>query len=150
MTGNEEHAMEQKIQEMTVQNANTNTQVVHDAHTGEEEMREEAAETMIQSGNNTTHRGALHLVAQQHKEQTTRKKKPTGLKSPALPETDYKIVYRPQNGLHLAKWKDSDAAIAMSQAMNMPLRDFVSKITVQVQWTQNLLVVSTAHEELIN
>ncbi|KAH9371344.1 hypothetical protein HPB48_010069 [Haemaphysalis longicornis] len=37
-----------------------------------------------------------------------------------------------------------------NQAMNMPLRDLVNKITVQVQWTQNLLVVSTAHEELIN
>ncbi|KAH9369947.1 hypothetical protein HPB48_001824 [Haemaphysalis longicornis] len=84
------------------------------------------------------------------KEQPTRKRKPTDLKSPALPETDYKIVYRPQNGLHLAKWKDSDAAIAMSQAMNMPLRGFVNRITVRVQWTQNLLVISTAHEELIN
>lgn len=91
------------------------------------------------------------LTASSNKENPpTRMKKPTSNKSPPLPETDYKIVYRPPPGLKLAKWRDSDAAIAMAQAMDMPLKEFVSKVTTQVQWTQNLLIASTAHEELVD
>ncbi|KAH9378445.1 hypothetical protein HPB48_018157 [Haemaphysalis longicornis] len=32
----------------------------------------------------------------------------------------------------------------------MPLRDFVNKVTTQVQWAQNLLVASTAREDMID
>ncbi|KAH9372735.1 hypothetical protein HPB48_008967 [Haemaphysalis longicornis] len=80
----------------------------------------------------------------------TGRKKSTASKSPPLPEMDYKVVYRPPPGLQLAKWKDSDAAIAMARAMNMPLKDFVNQVTTQVQWTQNLLLASTPHEELVD
>ncbi|KAH9375196.1 hypothetical protein HPB48_017794 [Haemaphysalis longicornis] len=59
-------------------------------------------------------------------------------------------VFRPTPGLHLAKWKDSDAALAMARAVDMPLRDFVNKVTTQVQGAQNLFVASTAHEDMID
>ncbi|XP_077564655.1 cytochrome P450 3A13-like [Haemaphysalis longicornis] len=47
-------------------------------------------------------------------------------------------------------WKDSDAAIAMTRAMNIPLKDFVNQVTAQVHWKQHLLLASTPHEELVD
>ncbi|KAH9374446.1 hypothetical protein HPB48_014580 [Haemaphysalis longicornis] len=42
------------------------------------------------------------------------------------------------------------AALSMARAVDMPLRDFGSKVTTQVQWAQNVLVASTAHEDMID
>lgn len=66
-----------------------------------------------------------------------------------MPETDYKIVYKPPIGLKQVKWRYSDAAIAMVRAMDMPFKEFVRKVTTQVQWTKSLLVASTVLEKLV-
>ncbi|KAH9383141.1 hypothetical protein HPB48_023876 [Haemaphysalis longicornis] len=67
---------------------------------------------------------------------------------PKLPDNEYKIIYRPRTGLCLSKWSDKIITQGFATAGNVPLRDFYSQVTIQTQWDQNLIVASTASEDL--
>ncbi|KAH9378507.1 hypothetical protein HPB48_001674 [Haemaphysalis longicornis] len=166
MTQEEEEEMQDETPETVHQGENNAVKVSFDADSGrtvyqtlwmkEVHRRSAAKKKKEEEGKSETAAGINSLSKVASNPSTSIGKPPrrtgksTGNRSPPLPETDYKIVFRPTPGLHLAKWKDSDAALAMARAVDMPLRDFVNKVTTQVQWAQNLLVASTAHEDMID
>ncbi|KAH9367559.1 hypothetical protein HPB48_002851 [Haemaphysalis longicornis] len=66
---------------------------------------------------------------------------------PKLPEDEYKIVYRPHTGLKVSAWPDKSIAQGLAVAGGFHIKDFYAHVTVQTQWTQNLIVASTADED---
>ncbi|KAH7983346.1 hypothetical protein HPB52_011342 [Rhipicephalus sanguineus] len=68
-------------------------------------------------------------------------------KMPPLPLDDFKIVYRPQAGLELAKWNTVAVMHAIGRASGLSQQDFNDKVRVQVQRTENLIIASTAAKE---
>ncbi|KAH6922460.1 hypothetical protein HPB50_014240 [Hyalomma asiaticum] len=65
---------------------------------------------------------------------------------PPLP-FDYKVVYRPQAGLELAKWNNIAIVLAIARARGFAQQDFSEKVCVQVQRLENLIIASTAKWE---
>ncbi|KAH6927612.1 hypothetical protein HPB50_006163 [Hyalomma asiaticum] len=72
------------------------------------------------------------------------RRKPT---MPPLPFDDYKVVYRPQAGLELAKWNNIAIVHAIGKASGFAQQDFSEKVCVQVQRLENLIIASTAEWE---
>ncbi|KAH9373304.1 hypothetical protein HPB48_018357 [Haemaphysalis longicornis] len=68
---------------------------------------------------------------------------PRKVSAPRLPETDYKVVYRPRDGWRLATWSDRQLTHGLQQASNIPQNIFYQQVTLQVQATENLMVAST-------
>ncbi|KAH6929610.1 hypothetical protein HPB50_003122 [Hyalomma asiaticum] len=66
---------------------------------------------------------------------------------PPLPFDDYKVVYRPQAGLELAKWNNIAIVHAIGKASGFAQQDFSEKVCVQVQRLENLIIASTAEWE---
>ncbi|KAH7943195.1 hypothetical protein HPB52_006291 [Rhipicephalus sanguineus] len=66
---------------------------------------------------------------------------------PPLPFDDYKVVYRPQAGLELAKWNNIAIMHAIGRASGLSQQDFGEKVCVQVQRLENLIIASTAKWE---
>lgn len=66
---------------------------------------------------------------------------------PKLPESDYKIVYRPRDGLRLAAWSDRQITAGIQTASRIPEGSFNQQIVIQVQAVQNLIVASTPNDE---
>lgn len=66
---------------------------------------------------------------------------------PPLPLDDFKIVYRPQAGLDLAKWNTVAVMHAIGRASGLSQQDFNDKVRVQVQRIENLIIASTADKE---
>lgn len=71
---------------------------------------------------------------------------PRGTPAPRLPDTDYKVVFRPRTGLRVAAWTDRQIAQSLQQASNIPQHIFYAHVTVQIQAPQNLIVASTPEE----
>lgn len=67
--------------------------------------------------------------------------------APRLPESDFKVIYRPRDGLRLASWSDRQITAGVQLASKIPERAFNQQVTVQVQAIQNLIVTSTPNEE---
>lgn len=65
---------------------------------------------------------------------------------PKLPESDYKIVYRPRDGLRLAAWSDRQITAGIQTASGIPEGNFNQQIVIQVQAVQNLIVASTPND----
>ncbi|KAH9365724.1 hypothetical protein HPB48_009615 [Haemaphysalis longicornis] len=72
---------------------------------------------------------------------------PRGTPAPLLPDTDYKVVFRPRTGLRAAAWTDSQIAHSLQQATNIPQQIFYAQVTAQIQAPQNLIVASTPEED---
>ncbi|KAH6930882.1 hypothetical protein HPB50_020632 [Hyalomma asiaticum] len=72
------------------------------------------------------------------------RRKPT---MPPLPFDDYKVVYRPQAGLELAKWNNIAIVHAIGKASGFAQQDFSEKVCVQAQRLENLIIASTAEWE---
>lgn len=68
-------------------------------------------------------------------------------KMPPLPLDDFKIVYRPQAGLDLAKWNTVAVTHAIGRVSGLSQQDFNDKVRVQVQRMENLIIASTAAKE---
>lgn len=66
---------------------------------------------------------------------------------PKLPEDEYKIVYRPRTGLKVSAWPDKCIAQGLAVASGLPIKDFYAHVIIQTQWSQNLIVASTADED---
>lgn len=66
---------------------------------------------------------------------------------PKLPESDYKIIYRPRDGLRLAAWSDRQITAGIQTASRIPEGSFNQQIVIQVQAVQNLIVASTPNDE---
>lgn len=60
-----------------------------------------------------------------------------------LPESDYKIVFRPRSGLRIAAWPDRQLMHSIQQASGIPERRFYAQVITQPQAQQNLVTVST-------
>ncbi|KAH9378803.1 hypothetical protein HPB48_008111 [Haemaphysalis longicornis] len=61
--------------------------------------------------------------------------------APRLPEMDYKVIFRPRDGLRLASWSDRQAASAIPEGA------FNQQVVIKVQAVQNLIVASTPNAE---
>ncbi|KAG0430712.1 hypothetical protein HPB47_022450 [Ixodes persulcatus] len=66
--------------------------------------------------------------------------------APRLPDTDYKIIYRPRAGLRVAAWNDRQMTQSIEQASKIPYHVFNAYVTIQPQASQNLIVASTPDE----
>ncbi|KAH9374965.1 hypothetical protein HPB48_022619 [Haemaphysalis longicornis] len=64
-----------------------------------------------------------------------------------LPESDFKVIYRPRDVLRLASWSDRQITAGVQLASKIPERAFNQQVTVQVQAIQNLIVTSTPNEK---
>ncbi|KAH9367642.1 hypothetical protein HPB48_013646 [Haemaphysalis longicornis] len=62
-------------------------------------------------------------------------------------KSDFKVIYRPRDGLRLASWSDRQITAGVQLASKIPGRAFNQQVTVQVQAIQNLIVTSTPNEE---
>lgn len=71
---------------------------------------------------------------------------PRGTHAPRLPDTDYKVVFRPRTGLRVAAWTDRQITQSLQQASKIPQHIFYGQVTVQIQAQQNLIVASTPEE----
>lgn len=60
-------------------------------------------------------------------------------KMPPLPLDDFKIVYRPQAGLDLAKWNTVAVTHAIGRVSGLSQQDFNDKVRVQFQRMENLI-----------
>lgn len=72
---------------------------------------------------------------------------PRASPAPRLPESDYKIIYRPRDGLRLASWSDRQIAAGLQAASGIPEGIFNHQVIIQVQAIQNLVVASTPNED---
>ncbi|KAH6921027.1 hypothetical protein HPB50_027985 [Hyalomma asiaticum] len=66
---------------------------------------------------------------------------------PPLPLDDFKIVYRRQAGLELAKWNTIAVMDAIGIASGLPQQHFNDKVRVQVQRIEHLIIASNTREE---
>lgn len=66
---------------------------------------------------------------------------------PPLPPSDYKIVFRPRDGLDFSKWQSHRVARAVSQAAHITATES-DALTLRIRNEQNLAVASTPKEEL--
>ncbi|KAG0444843.1 hypothetical protein HPB47_013321 [Ixodes persulcatus] len=66
--------------------------------------------------------------------------------APRLPDTDYKIIYRPRAGLRVAAWNDRQMTQSIQQASKIPDHVFNTYVTIQPLALQNLIVASTPNE----
>ncbi|KAM7307546.1 hypothetical protein ISCGN_011182 [Ixodes scapularis] len=66
--------------------------------------------------------------------------------APRLPDTDYKVVYRPRDGLRIAAWSDRQLTASIQKASRIPEGAFNQRVVIQVQAVQNLIVASTPYE----
>ncbi|KAM7293815.1 hypothetical protein ISCGN_023398 [Ixodes scapularis] len=67
-------------------------------------------------------------------------------RAPRLPDTDYKVVYRPRDGLRIAAWSDRQLTASVQKASRIPEGAFNQRVVIQVQTVQNLIVASTPYE----
>ncbi|KAH9378660.1 hypothetical protein HPB48_008504 [Haemaphysalis longicornis] len=66
---------------------------------------------------------------------------------PNLPEDESKIGYHPHTCLKVSAWPDKIIAQGLAVAGGFHIKDFCAHVTVQTQWTQNLIVASPADED---
>lgn len=66
---------------------------------------------------------------------------------PPLLFDDYKVVYRPQARLELAKWNNIAIMQAIRRASGLSQQYFCEKVWVQVQRQENMIITSTAEWE---
>lgn len=67
--------------------------------------------------------------------------------APRLPEMDYKVIFRPRDGLRLASWSDRQITAGIQAASAIPEGAFNQQVVIQVQAVQNLIVASTPNAE---
>ncbi|KAM7305711.1 hypothetical protein ISCGN_015607 [Ixodes scapularis] len=72
--------------------------------------------------------------------------RPPGTPAPRLPDSDYKVVFRPRTGLRVAAWNDRQLAQSLQRASKIPEYIFYARVTVQIQASQNLIVAGTPEE----
>ncbi|KAG0423515.1 hypothetical protein HPB47_000745 [Ixodes persulcatus] len=72
--------------------------------------------------------------------------RPPGTPAPRLPDSDYKVVFRPRTGLRVAAWNDRQLTQSLQQASKIPEHIFYARVTVQIQASQNLIVAGTPEE----
>ncbi|KAH7937320.1 hypothetical protein HPB49_010698 [Dermacentor silvarum] len=82
---------------------------------------------------------------QQDQGSRTNGKPPPRCATPPLPD-DYKVVYRPRTGMKLSSWPDEKITEGLARASGSPFKEFCAKVTIQMQWKQNLIIASTADE----
>ncbi|KAH9384820.1 hypothetical protein HPB48_026838 [Haemaphysalis longicornis] len=70
--------------------------------------------------------------------------------APRLPEIDYKILFRPRDGLRLASWSDRHITAGIQAASAIPEGAFNQQVVIQVQAVQNLIVASTPNAESVD
>lgn len=66
-------------------------------------------------------------------------------KPPPLPKDDYKLVIRPKEGLALAKLSPAQLSEALLQEAKLTWRE--ADLRIRVDETQNILTVSTPHQQ---
>lgn len=76
----------------------------------------------------------------------TRRTPPRSVPRPQLPDSDYKIIYRPQAGFRVASWSDRQVSQGIQKASNIPEAAFYARVTIQTQAVQNLIIASTPDE----
>lgn len=84
------------------------------------------------------------------RERQSKKQPPPLLRTPPapkLPESDYKIVFRPRSGLRISAWPDRQLTHSIQQASLIPERRFYAQVITQPQAQQNLITVSTPDED---
>ncbi|KAH6942792.1 hypothetical protein HPB50_010653 [Hyalomma asiaticum] len=96
------------------------------------------------AGGKTTQEATPTKEATSTQQSQPQRRKPT---MPPLPFDDYKVVYRPQAGLELAKWNNIAIVHAIGKASGFAQQDFSEKVCVQVQRLENLIIASTAEWE---
>ncbi|KAH7975487.1 hypothetical protein HPB52_002118 [Rhipicephalus sanguineus] len=96
------------------------------------------------AGETTTPEGKPHKEETSTQQPQPQRRKPM---LPPLPFDDYKVVYRPQAGLELAKWNNIAIMHAIGRASGLSQQDFGEKVCVQVQRLENLIIASTAEWE---
>ncbi|KAH7952673.1 hypothetical protein HPB49_000309 [Dermacentor silvarum] len=69
------------------------------------------------------------------------------LRLPPLPPSEYKIVFRPRDGLDFSKWQSHRVARVVSQAAHITATES-DALTMRICNEQNLAVASTPKEEL--
>ncbi|KAH9371932.1 hypothetical protein HPB48_021292 [Haemaphysalis longicornis] len=62
-------------------------------------------------------------------------------------DMDYKIIYRPRDGLRLASGSDRQIAAGLQTASGIPESIFNHQVIIQVQAILNLVVASTPNED---
>ncbi|KAG0423223.1 hypothetical protein HPB47_000991 [Ixodes persulcatus] len=67
-------------------------------------------------------------------------------RAPRLPDTDYKVIYRPRDGLRIAAWSDRQLTASIQKASRIPEGAFNQRVVIQVQAVQNLIVASTPYD----
>ncbi|KAG0417938.1 hypothetical protein HPB47_005246 [Ixodes persulcatus] len=65
---------------------------------------------------------------------------------PRLPDSNYKVVFRPQTGLRVAAWNERQLTHSLQQASEIPEHLLYARATVQIQASQTLIVAGTPEE----
>ncbi|KAH7979328.1 hypothetical protein HPB49_009071 [Dermacentor silvarum] len=77
----------------------------------------------------------------------TNGKPPLPRATPPLPESDYKVVYRPRTGMKLSSWPDEKITEGIARASGSPFKEFCANVIIQTQWKQKLIIASTTDED---
>ncbi|KAH6919906.1 hypothetical protein HPB50_029105 [Hyalomma asiaticum] len=61
---------------------------------------------------------------------------------PPLPDSEYKVVYRPRTGTKVCSWPDEKITKGIARASGSTLKEFYGNVTIQTQWKQNFIIAS--------